>query len=91
MITVRFRIIEKLFNPIQVGFGGRTFFHVNIRSDISFLEPGQKLTVPIGRVGGNRRSTESGRLLSGATPGWIDTVLISAAADGDAGGNAVDV
>src|SRR5271169_3199910 len=53
LITVRFRIVDELFDPVQVGFGSRTFFHTNIGSDVSCLKPGQKLTVPIGRVGGN--------------------------------------
>jgi len=54
LIAVRLGNVGELLDPVQVGFGGRTFFHANIRSDVSFLKPGQKLTVPIGRVGSNR-------------------------------------
>ena len=54
LIAVRLGNVGELLDPVQVGFGSRTFFHANIRSDVSFLEPSQKLTVPIGRVGGNR-------------------------------------
>ena len=54
LIAVRLGNVGELLDPVQVGFGSRTFFHANIRSDVSFLKPGQKLTIPIGRVGGNR-------------------------------------
>ncbi len=54
LIAVRLGNVGELLDPVQVGFGSRTFFHANIRSDASLLEPSQKLTVPIGRVGGNR-------------------------------------
>ena len=54
LIAVRLGNVGELLDPVQVGFGSRTFFHANIRSDVSFLEPSQKLTVPIGRVGSNR-------------------------------------
>jgi len=54
LIAVRLGNVGELLDPIQVGFGSRTFFHANIGSDVSFLKPGQKLPIPVRRVGSNR-------------------------------------
>src|ERR1700745_1769885 len=35
LITVCFRIVGELFDPVQVSFWSRIFFHANIRSDVS--------------------------------------------------------
>src|SRR6516225_2222395 len=51
LIAVRLGNVGELLDPIQVGFGSRTFFHANIGSDVSFLKPGQKLPIPVRSVG----------------------------------------
>jgi Phage integrase family len=51
LITVRFGKVSKLFDPVQAAFRSRALFHADIGSDAAFLEPGQNLAVPIGRIG----------------------------------------
>jgi hypothetical protein len=54
LIAVCFRNVGELFDTIQGALESRTLFHADIGGDASFLEPCQKLAVPLGRVGGNR-------------------------------------
>jgi hypothetical protein len=54
LIAVRLGNVGELLDPIQVSSWSRIFFHANIGSDVSFLKPSQKLTVPVRRVGSNR-------------------------------------
>jgi hypothetical protein len=53
-IAVCFRKVAELFDALQGALGSRTLLHADIGGDAWFLEPCQKLAVPIGRVGGNR-------------------------------------